>query len=67
MVQLMNLLKNMGIVFFDNVLQDFHTYPNGELGATQSVPHLSQDVTGLQRDKSKIPNASFIILYSATT
>lgn len=48
---------------FNNVVQDFHTHPNGQLGATQSAPGLSQDVTGLQNDKRFIPNASFIILY----
>jgi len=44
-------------------LQEFHTHPNGELGATQSAPAISDDVKGLQSDKPKIPNASFIILY----
>jgi hypothetical protein len=47
----------------NNVLQDFHTHPKGELGATQSAPELSSDVRGLQNDKPLIPNASFIILY----
>lgn len=51
---------------FGNVLQEFHTHPDGKLGATESSPGLSQDVTGLQNDKPFIPNASFIILYRIT-
>jgi RHS repeat-associated protein len=47
----------------NNILQDFHTHPNGELGATQSAPQLSTDVQTLQGQKPIIPNASFIILY----
>jgi len=47
----------------NNIVQQFHTHPNGELGATQSDPRLSDDVTGLQSDKRQIPNASFIVLY----
>jgi len=59
-----DLMKKYGANFsFNNILQEFHTHPNGELGATQSAPELSQDVTTLQNDKPKIPNASFIILY----
>ncbi|WP_192822826.1 DUF6443 domain-containing protein [Rufibacter sp. LB8] len=58
------LQKKYGDSFsFNNVLQEFHTHPDGKLGATQSAPHLSDDVDGLQRDKPLIPNASFIILY----
>jgi hypothetical protein len=51
---------------FNNILQEFHTHPNGELGATQSAPELSQDVKSLQNGKNFIPNASFIILYRIT-
>jgi RHS repeat-associated protein len=59
-----DLIKKYGDNFsFNSILQEFHTHPNGELGATQSAPGLSQDVTTLQNDKPKIPNASFIILY----
>jgi uncharacterized protein RhaS with RHS repeats len=60
-----NALQNKyGVNFsFNNILQEFHTHPNGLLGATQSAPELSQDVTTLQKDKPFIPNASFIILY----
>lgn len=47
----------------NNILQDFHTHPKGELGATQSAPELSQDVRSLQGQKPLIPNASFIIVY----
>ncbi len=58
------LQKKYGANFsFNNILQDFHTHPYGELGATQSAPNISGDVRGLQKDKPKIPNASFIILY----
>ena len=42
----------------------FHTHPDGKLGATQSAPHLSQDVKGMQGEKQySAPNASYIILY----
>lgn len=47
----------------NNITQEFHTHPDGKLGATQSTPNLSQDVTSLQNDRPFIPNASFIILY----
>lgn len=58
------LLKKYGVNFsFNNVLQEFHTHPNGELGATLSAPGISQDVKALQSDKPQIPNAIFIILY----
>ncbi|WP_374167009.1 hypothetical protein [Arcticibacter sp. MXS-1] len=58
------LLVKYGANFsFNNILQEFHTHPNGELGATQSAPELSQDVRGLQSDKPQIPKATFIILY----
>ena len=50
----------------NNILQDFHTHPNGTLGATESAPHLSDDVRTLQSGKSYAPNASFIILYRVT-
>jgi len=62
-----DLIKKYGDNFsFNNILQEFHTHPNGELGATQSAPTLSDDVKCLQSDKPKIPNASFIILYRIT-
>jgi hypothetical protein len=48
---------------FNNVVQDFHTHPNGQLGAIQSAPELSQEVKSLQNDKPFIPNASVIVLY----
>ena len=47
----------------NNILQEFHTHPDGKLGATESTPNLSQDVRTLQSGKSYAPNASFIILY----
>jgi len=47
----------------NNITQEFHTHPDGKLGATQSAPNLSQDVTSLQSGKSYAPNASFIVLY----
>ena len=53
-----------GVNYSDNnILQEFHTHPDGKLGATQSDPGLSQDVRSLQGQKPLIPNASFIILY----
>lgn len=45
------------------ILQDFHTHPDGKLGATESNPSISDDVNSLHSDKPQIPNASFIILY----
>ena len=48
---------------FGNIIQEFHTHPNGELGATQTAPSLSQDVKSLKSDKFFMPNATFIILY----
>ena len=58
------LQKKYGANFsFNNVTQQFHTHPNGELGATQSAPGQSADVRALQYDKPFIPNASFIIWY----
>ena len=60
----LELQKKYGNNFsFSKVLQEFHTHPNGQLGATQSDPGLSQDVKTLQNDKPFLPNASFIILY----
>lgn len=58
------LRNKYGVNYSDNnILQEFHTHPDGKLGATQSDPGLSQDVRGLQGQKPLIPNASFIILY----
>jgi RHS repeat-associated protein len=58
------LVKKYGSSYSsNNILQEFHTHPNGQLGATQSAPHLSDDVRTLQSDKPQMPNASFIILY----
>ena len=50
----------------NNILEDFHTHPDGKLGATQSDPALSKDVERLQGQKPIMPNASFIILYRGT-
>jgi RHS repeat-associated protein len=47
----------------DNILEEFHTHPNGQLGATQSDPSLSDDVKGLTDQVPQIPNARFKILY----
>jgi hypothetical protein len=58
------LMEKYGVNYSNNnILQDFHTHPKGELGATQSAPELSADVRTLQNDKPLLPNASFIILY----
>jgi RHS repeat-associated protein len=58
------LRNKYGVNYSDNnLMQEFHTHPNGELGATESAPQFSDDVKGRQRDKPKMPNASFIILY----
>ena len=48
---------------FDNVLLDFHTHPDGKLGATLDAPEISDDVSFLRGAKPMIPNARFIILY----
>jgi hypothetical protein len=47
----------------NNILQQFHTHPNGNLGATASDPSLSEDVKHLPDERGFAPNASFIILY----
>jgi RHS repeat-associated protein len=58
------LLRKYGVNnTLNNIVQQFHTHPNGILGATESAPELSRDVENLQKDKPMIPNASFIILY----
>jgi hypothetical protein len=58
------LFKKYGANYSDkNILQDFHTHPDGKLGATETDPQLSRDVERLQGQKLVIPNASFIILY----
>lgn len=50
----------------NSIVQQFHTHPDGNTGATESDPHLSQDVKRLQIEKPLMPNASFIILYRVT-
>lgn len=47
----------------NNIVQNFHTHPEGKLGSTKAAPQQSTDVRNLQKDKPLIPNASFIILY----
>jgi RHS repeat-associated protein len=49
-----------------SLVQEFHTHPDGKLGATESSPGISTDVRTLQGDRPQMPNASFIILYRAT-
>jgi len=46
-----------------NLVQDFHTHPDGKLGATESAPHLSTDVKTLHNRKPSMPYATFIVLY----
>ena len=61
------LIRKYGVNYSsNNVLQQFHSHPNGETGATQYAPELSTDVERLQTDKPQVPNASFIILYRIT-
>ena len=47
----------------NNVVQQFHTHPDGKLGATESAPETSIDVKGARASASSMPNASFIVLY----
>jgi len=47
----------------NNVLQQFHTHPNGQVGGSQSAPEISTGFINLQGQKPTIPNAGFIILY----
>ncbi|UPT69695.1 MAG: RHS repeat-associated core domain-containing protein [Flavobacterium sp. JAD_PAG50586_2] len=47
----------------NNMVQQFHTHPDGELGATESAPQISKDVEARRHDLQTIPNASFIVLY----
>ena len=46
-----------------NVVLDFHTHPNGNLGATESAPELSKDIRIKRNTKENAPNAIFLILY----
>ena len=47
----------------NNVLQVFHTHPDGELGAIVSAnPRISTDYRNLQNQKPYMPNAHFLIL-----
>ena len=47
----------------NNVLQVFHTHPDGELGAIVSAnPSISTDYRNLQNQKPFLPNARFLIL-----
>ncbi len=63
-VSLQALNQKYGNSFsYENVLQHFHTHPDGKLGATLSAPHLSADVRALQNSKPFLPNAQFIIVY----
>jgi len=58
------LRNKYGVDYSSNkITQEFHTHPNGELGATATNPELSKDIESLHNDKLQIPNASFIILY----
>ncbi|WP_378187913.1 RHS repeat-associated core domain-containing protein [Aquimarina sp. W85] len=59
------LVKKYGLDGYsdNNIVQQFHTHPDGKLGATQSAPGQSQDIKNLQNAKPKISNATFIILY----
>ncbi len=48
----------------NNVLNVFHTHPDGNLGAiASSSPEISTDYKNLQGQKPHLPNASFLILY----
>lgn len=47
----------------NNVVQQFHTHPDGQLGATESAPEISADVQNRRGTLPTIPNASFIVLY----
>ncbi len=47
----------------NNIIQQFHTHPDGKLGATATATELSGDITNLQKDKPFISNATFIILF----
>jgi len=45
------------------VYMDFHTHPDGKLGATQQSPELSTDVQRMRRLKLARPNAIYYVLY----
>lgn len=49
--------------YSNNIFEQFHTHPDGKLGATESDPEQSKDVEKLQIEKRLMPNARFIILY----
>ena len=50
----------------ENVVLDFHTHPDVQLGATSDAPEISKDVEVMRKDKVFIPNASFLILYRSS-
>ena len=49
-----------------NIILDFHTHPDGELGATLYAPELSKDVSSMRALKKYAPNATFLILYKSS-
>lgn len=53
----------MGDFKQENVYLDFHTHPDGKLGATESCPDFSKDVRRMRNMQHDRPNASYIILY----
>ena len=46
-----------------NILEDFHTHPDGKLGATMTNPMLSTDVINMHKMKKYMPRTKFIVLY----
>lgn len=47
----------------NNIIEDFHTHPEGKLGATFEAPEISVDVLSKKAIQSGMPNAKFIILF----
>ncbi len=59
-----NLINKYGKNFsFKNIFEEFHTHPNGQIGATQHGADISKDVRSKNRDILFSPNAKFIVLY----
>ena len=46
-----------------NLYLNFHTHPDGKLGATESAPELSDDIQIMRGEKNNMPKATFLVLY----
>ncbi len=51
----------------NNVMGDYHTHPDGQLGATRDAPSLSDDVKNKNKNRPGLPNATFTVVYRPYT